>query len=84
MAKIKTDNKEIKIKDGEPITKACEELGVPFGCYTGTCGSCKIGIEEGADNLSELTDEENALGMDKNTRLACQCNIKGGEVRIKL
>ncbi len=83
MAKIKTEDKEIEIKDGESISDACRELGVPFGCYMGVCGVCKIKIEEGAGNLSELTQEEKSTGMDQNTRLACQCKIKQGEIKIK-
>lgn len=83
MAKIIHEDKEIEIKDGEKVTDACEKLGVPFGCYHGDCGACKIEILEGAKNLSEITDKEQNFGCDNNNRLACQCNIKSGEVKIK-
>jgi len=83
MAKIKTDNEEIEVKDGESMIEACEKLGVPFGCYEGICGSCRIEVIGGAENLSELTEQEKMLGMDANTRLACQCKIKKGEIKIK-
>ena len=84
MAKIKTDKGEIEVKDGEPITEACEKLGVAFGCYEGICGSCRIAIIEGSENLLELTEREEEMGMSKNTRLACQCRINKGEVKIKM
>lgn len=83
MAKIIANNKEIQVKDGDSITKTCKELGVPFSCYSGDCQVCKIEILEGADNLSGLTNKEKDSGMDKNNRLACQCKIKSGEVKIK-
>lgn len=84
MAKIISENgKEIKVDDGERIRPACEKLGVPFGCRNGLCGSCMIEILEGEDNLSELTEEEIDMSMDRKTRLACQCKIKEGTVKIR-
>lgn len=82
MTKIKTKDKEIEVKDGEAITDACEQLGVHMGCREGVCGSCVIRIEEGAENLSDLTQEEKNMEMNKEKRLACQCKIKGGEVKF--
>jgi len=83
MAKIKTKNKSIEIKDNSSINTACEELGVDFSCYDGTCGICKINIIKGQENLSELTENELDFGMNKKNRLACQCKIKKGEVEIE-
>lgn len=85
MAKI-INNKtgaEIEVSDGERIGDACEKLGVPFGCQNGLCGTCMIDIVSGEDNLSELTEEEKILERDKKHRLACQCRIKKGEVKIE-
>ena len=42
-----------------------------------------IDIVEGQENLSELTQEEKDMGMNKTRRLACQCKIKSGNVKIK-
>jgi ferredoxin len=83
MAKIKTEGKEIEVKDGEKIIDACEELGIAISCRSGNCGICRIDIIKGSGNLSELTEEEKELSMDENTRLACQCSIKSGEVKVK-
>jgi ferredoxin len=83
MGKIKSDGKAVDVKDGEPIIEACEELGVPIGCGVGVCGVCEIQVQEGADNLSDITEEEQNLGMTKTRRLACQCKLKKGDVKIK-
>ena len=81
---IFSDNeKSINIKDKEQIKNACERLGVPFSCAEGICGTCIIDIIEGEKNLSELTQEEKDMGMNKTKRLACQCKIKCGFVKIK-
>lgn len=75
---------EIDLKDGAPIAEACEEAGVPFACTEGVCGTCVIEIKEGSDNLSDPTqEEEDFLGEGtRRERLACQCRIKQGRVRI--
>jgi ferredoxin len=85
MAKIinSRNNEEARVKDGENIRPACEKLGVPFSCKNGICGSCMIDIKKGSENLSELTEQEQDLGRDKENRLACQCKIKKGEVNIE-
>ncbi len=74
---------EKTLEDGSPIQEACEEAGVPFACTEGVCGTCVIEVEEGMQNLSEFTQEEkDFLGDFKNERLACQCKIRGGCVKI--
>ena len=85
MAKIIfSDNKKtINVKDKEPIKDACEKLGVPFSFTERICGTCMIEIVDGQENLSELTQEEKDIGMNKTRRLACQCKIKRGIVKIK-
>lgn len=85
MAKIISvkDNRKIEVPDGERIQEACENLGVPFCCTNGICGTCMIDVVKGKNNLSELTEEEHDLGRDKEHRLACQCKIKTGEIEIE-
>jgi ferredoxin len=74
---------EIEVVDGERIKDACEELGVPFACEEGICGTCVIEVEEGMENLSEFTEEEQDFIGDEGTeRLACQCKLMGGCVKI--
>jgi len=83
MATVEMDGNTEEVQDGEKIKDACEKLGVPFGCEDGACGVCNIEIVEGKENLSELTDSEKTFGMTEESRLACQCRIKGGNVKLK-
>ena len=74
---------EYEIGDGSPIADACEKAGVPFACTEGVCGTCVIEVKEGMDNLTEFTqEEEDFLGDLDNERLACQCKLKQGTVKI--
>jgi ferredoxin len=82
MAKLIIDTKEYEIPDGASIAESCEDAGIPFSCNTGVCGTCKVEVLEGAENLSDLTEDELTLGMDPHNRLSCQCRIKSGTVRI--
>lgn len=82
MAKLIIDGAEHDIPDGSKIDEICENEGIPFSCNSGVCGTCQIEVLDGAENLGELNDEENELGMDNNNRLSCQCSIKSGTVKI--
>lgn len=75
---------EVEIPDRSPIAEICEEKGVPFACTEGVCGTCVIVVKEGKENLSSPTkEEEDFLGEGTtHERLACQCSIKCGRVRI--
>lgn len=85
MAKlIFNENEETTLEDGAPIKEVCEDSGVPFACEEGVCGTCVIEVEEGMENLSPFTqEEEDFLGEMGCERLACQCRIKSGSVKIK-
>lgn len=86
MAKLIFDHneEELDIPDNSAIAESCEEAGVPFACTEGVCGTCVIEIKEGKENLSQPTrEEEDFLGEGTcDERLACQCKIKSGKVRI--
>lgn len=84
MAKIIFNTEEeVELADGSMIQDVCEEAGVPFACTEGVCGTCVIEVEEGMENLNDYTEaEEEFLGETENERLACQCRIKGGDVKI--
>ncbi len=84
MAKIVFDRDERELADDSPIQEACEEAGVPFACTEGVCGTCVIEVVEGMEHLSPVTQEEkDFLGEQEIERLACQCKILGGCVKIK-
>ncbi len=74
---------EKELIDGSPIAEACEEAGVPFACTEGVCGTCVIEVLEGIENLTPFTQEEkDFLGEQDKERLACQCKIRSGCVKI--
>jgi len=84
MAVLKTDKQEVELPDGSRIKDASVTLGVMFGCEVGICGTCCVEILEGEENLDELNEQEVAMGnRDRKHRLACQCSILKGSVKIK-
>ena len=83
MAKLIIENVEYEVPDGTPIAEFCEKAGVPFSCNSGVCGTCQIEVLEGDQNLGDLNQEEQDLGMDRNNRLGCQCKIMRGTVKVK-
>ncbi len=85
MAKLIFDHhgEERDLPEDSPIAEVCEEAGVPFACTEGICGTCVIEVVEGMEHLSPCTQEEkDFLGEQDRERLACQCRIKGGCVKI--
>lgn len=80
---LNTDE-EITVQDGSSIKEPCEQAGIPFACSEGVCGSCIIEVAEGMENLSSFTQaEKDFLGEMQSERLACQCKIKKGTVKIR-
>lgn len=78
------NKEEVELEEGAPIHECCENAGIPFACTEGVCGTCIIEVKEGLENLSPPTQaEEDFFGegvLDE--RMACQCKIKCGTVRI--
>jgi ferredoxin len=76
---------EKDVPDGAPLQPACEEAGVPFACTEGICGTCLIEVVEGMENLSPPNQAEfDFLGEPGRERLACQCKMKSGSVKIQI
>jgi ferredoxin len=85
MAKVifTKSKEECEVVDGGSIQEACESVGIPFACSEGVCGTCVIEVEEGMENLTDFTDaEEDFLGELETERLACQCKIKSGTIKV--
>ncbi len=86
MAKLifEDESLEVELKEGSKIQESCEKAGIPFACTEGICGTCVIEVSEGMENLSPYTqEEEDFLGEMQNERLACQCKIQKGTVKVK-
>ncbi len=83
MAKIVCAGKEIEVADGASIKEAGKELGVPFGCENGVCGTCQLEVVSGSENLLALNELEEDMGMDAQHRLCCQAKVKEGSVEVR-
>jgi ferredoxin len=84
MAIIRFEEEEREVADGSNVMEACEDMGLPFGCTDGICGTCMSVPSAGAFNLESMTEKELDFDLPKGQRLACQCVIKGGEVEFIL
>ena len=69
MATIIIDGEEQQVTDGSPIMDACEELGVPFSCRAGICGTCVITVKEGMENLEPKSFAFNYPKLGPDNRL---------------
>lgn len=83
MAILKTNTEDMEVENGGPVVEAAEELGVPFGCFAGVCGTCKVTVLAGIENLEDKTDEEEDMDLEDNERLMCQAVIVSGTVVIE-
>ena len=84
MAKVHFEGETKEVADGGRVYDACDDLGMPFGCTDGLCGTCICRVVSGAENLAPKNDKEIDMDLDDNQRLACQAEIKGGEVEFAL
>ncbi|MCK4934766.1 MAG: (2Fe-2S)-binding protein [Simkaniaceae bacterium] len=81
---IFNDDEVFDLEDNGSIKPCCEDAGVPFACEEGVCGTCVVEVTEGMENLSEFTQEEiDFLGEKDRERLACQCRLKSGTVKVE-
>lgn len=86
MAKLifETTKEEVEVEDGSSLQEPCEAAGVPFACTEGVCGTCVIEVTEGMENLSPFNEaEQDFLGDLGCERLACQCKVRSGTVKMK-
>jgi ferredoxin len=80
---FQTSGKTIEVNNDANLlrTSIRYEGSVPFKCGGGLCGTCKVRIVEGSENLSKVMKKEiDRLGQEKinqGFRLACQTFITG-------
>lgn len=78
---------EVECLAGQNLFQSFEEkdIKLPHGCLSGSCGSCRIEIIEGEENLSAPsfieTDTLNSLANEyapgTKLRLSCRAKING-------
>ncbi|MBD3209889.1 2Fe-2S iron-sulfur cluster binding domain-containing protein [Candidatus Micrarchaeota archaeon] len=84
---IKNEGKTVEVPDGASLVKLEGKCGLLFACKAGTCGSCRVRVLEGMENLEEPNEAEKQglemFGAEPNERLLCQARIKGGKIVIE-
>jgi ferredoxin len=82
------NNKTYEVPVGASFLDFCQVNRVPhdFGCTVGSCGTCRLVLEVGADQVNPITEEESeTLEMCTDVagaRLGCQLTING-DVRVR-
>ncbi|MEY4065256.1 MAG: hypothetical protein RIR26_1464 [Pseudomonadota bacterium] len=80
------DDLDVEVPSNTRLTDIVEASGadITFGCRNGTCGTCRVRILEGMENLSPATAEERdflaALNSPSEERLGCQFRVCGNVV----
>jgi len=82
------DNFEVEIDDGQTVLDAAELFDLPLRHNCGgscNCGTCHVIVEEGGEQISSMGEEEEdtldrSMEVVNESRLACQCRIRGDVV----
>lgn len=84
---VKNDGKSVSVPDGSMLDILDGKTSILFACKSGSCGSCKVKVIEGAENLESPNELEEmglaTFGSDPNERLMCQCKIKSGKITVE-
>ncbi len=84
---IKNEDKTVEVTDGSLLVELEGKCGILFACKAGSCGSCKVKVLEGMENLEPPNEVEKAglatFGSDPSERLLCQCKIKSGKIVVE-
>jgi 2Fe-2S ferredoxin len=84
---------ELRGGTGESLLEVALDNGINIEHACGgvcACSTCHVYVEQGMDHLSEPTEAEEdrveeAPGLQRNSRLACQCIIRGpGPITIRV
>lgn len=72
-----------EVPAGTSFLEFCQKSNAPhdFGCTVGSCGTCRLVIEKGADQVNPITPEEletvEMCTAVAGARLGCQLVIRG-------
>ncbi len=99
LKEIEDTQKVVKVPEGSVIFDALDDqdITLPHGCLSGSCGSCRVVILEGienisapsvveADTISSLKESLKSLIGDKivstDLRLTCRAKVLSGSIKI--
>lgn len=83
----------IMVGKGDSILEAAMDAGINIEHACGgvcACSTCHIYVEGGSEHLSEATEAEEdrveeAPGLQRNSRLSCQCIVEGnGPILVRV
>jgi len=81
---FRTSGCTVEFADGDDVnllrTSIRHDCGVPYKCASGNCGTDRVLVEDGAENLSRIRPKErDRLGelVAQGYRLACQTYVSG-------
>jgi ferredoxin len=73
----------LEVPSGASYLEVCKQHKAPqdFGCTVGSCGTCRLELVAGANNVDPATDDEKetiSMCTDfANARLGCQLKVRG-------
>ncbi|MEY4631307.1 MAG: hypothetical protein RIQ81_1427 [Pseudomonadota bacterium] len=78
-----SEDLEVDADEGIALVDVAAEVDcdITFGCKSGSCGTCRIRVVAGKENLSPASKEESDFlsdfGAHPDERLGCQLKING-------
>lgn len=78
-----SEDLEVEVDKGITLIDLANEVDcdITFGCRSGSCGTCRIRVVQGGENLTPPDAEEkeflSGFGAQANERLACRVAIQG-------
>ncbi len=82
--RFSTTGREVEFPDGDEVNllrvAIRNDCGIPFKCASGNCGTARVRVEAGLENLvTPRRRERDRLGelIDAGFRLACQTYVSG-------
>jgi 2Fe-2S ferredoxin len=82
---------EVSAPEGGSLADLCDkhDAAVPFSCRGASCGTCRIDVLEGMQELTEPEDEELDIldifgDKPEKRRLACQAKMKPGAGLLRI
>ncbi len=80
---FESEDLEVEVDPGMRLIDLASEVDcdITFGCRSGTCGTCRIKVTAGAENLLPMQAEERdflqGFSAATDERLGCQVTING-------
>ncbi|HVL36070.1 MAG TPA: 2Fe-2S iron-sulfur cluster binding domain-containing protein [Burkholderiales bacterium] len=78
-----TSNRVIRVAEGSNLLRSAirEQVGLPFKCGGGICGTCRCRIEQGLEHTDKVKDKERKHLTEEDLaqghRMACQTFVQG-------